>query len=257
MKLFIFFITLCLFGFGCGQVQTISQPISTVSPSEKVEEKNQEVEKTAVDSGNNSVYEKWAIHDENILRVRKDDRLNWTDEERKQNKPKGFQAEFANYEQDCVALDSTQIGRGDLLSTMIVNDAFRNRLNLSVYNPAYLKKIEKQFAQFTQSTYKKDFFAYQLCHLDKNIDIASGDKGVLLLYNSTVVEMEMEGVRRFNQSVTGAEVYPCSVRKEKEFIIWSCSVGYNFSEGKYTHKDWQFDLSGKLIGVKEIEEKLE
>ncbi len=168
-------------------------------------------------------------------------------------------------EHDCVLIEYGNSWKGDLLSSLIVDTELRSKLKLSVYTPEYLKKIERDFAHFTQEKYGSDFYAFNICHV-ADVDVASGyliaqgkhiksyPKKSVALFDIGHTVHEFAGVRVWPIQLGGAELYPNKgVEKDgvsNSQIEWTSLTGTSGYGGPFddtfhlitTH--WIFDYNG-------------
>ena len=147
---------------------------------------------------------------------------------------------------DCVGVANGMTYGGDLLSSLIVDDDLRGRLDLSRCTKSYVMDLEKKLAGFTQRGYGSDFYAFSVCNLADGSDLVSGylwptgsdtsaesfsyDDGVLLLANGKDVVKIDDSVRLLNQTATGAEVFPCTGEFIKDTVHWTCFLGFDSGE---------------------------
>lgn len=184
-------------------------------------------------------------------------------------------------QKDCLGLSAGITDGGDLLSSLIVDNDFRQNIAsaLSVYKPDYIENLEKKLAQYAQTTAQSDFYAYHVCHLADNLDLASGylwphneefiwnndfiqdnSKHHLFVINKDQI-VELKGMNYLDHTLTGGEVTACNAKLIDKQIQWSCIVSPGFAEDKngqtigvnYSH--WLYDLNGQLIKTWQVVEK--
>lgn len=146
----------------CGQTSTPATPSTSETPS-KSQESQPPVPATTeeVVSSTKSVdYSKWAIKPSEYTGGRLDFSFNYEKD--------------GTVSKDCVGIFNGYTGGGDLLSSLIVDDANRELANLNVYTKDYVKSLESKSAKHTQEKYKSDFYAFYICHLADGLDVAAG-----------------------------------------------------------------------------------
>ncbi|OGJ45357.1 hypothetical protein A2272_02850 [Candidatus Peregrinibacteria bacterium RIFOXYA12_FULL_33_12] len=179
---------------------------------------------------------------------------------------------------DCVDVINGDTGGGDLLSTLIVNDEARAKLNLNIYTKDYLKNLEVNVVNFTISEYDSDFYAFNICNLADDIDVIAGyrypknknskvtetqttypkgssigdenedfkDKPILIVKNKENI-FAYENIKLLDNTATGAEVTPCQASIEGENIKWSCFESMYRENGELKGsniKYWLIPLDG-------------
>lgn len=176
---------------------------------------------------------------------------------------------------DCLGLENGRTYGGDIISTLVVDEKRSKEWEVEVYTPEYAQNMDRLMAYFTKKKYGKNFFAFYVCHLGENLDVASGYvsengvdeekvrdtraiKQIALLRNGEVVH-ELESVDVLDNLAIGAPVYPCDARihvsNSGRQLVWSCFKGlHKVSEGLVSGsdmKEWTFTLDGQLVGVEE------
>lgn len=184
-------------------------------------------------------------------------------------------ADWENWgEQDCYGLMNGVNGGGDLLSTLIADNDTRAKLDLKAYTPEYVMALEKKIVGYTHRQYSNDFYAISVCHLGKGIDAVTGilwpqgkamptqpygthlSKDALIIVNNNDV-MSYEDIQTLNNTATGAEVYPCSGKIEKQNVLWSCFQGLHIDKDNVTGAnmaEWKIPLDGGKITKREYVE---
>lgn len=255
MKLYLPFLLIVLLS-GCGQTTTaltsVNEPIQKeVMSSESPEVK--EDEQTTTETPNDleadlSMYAQWAIDEETLQYnlVRSPDLV------------------------DCASVLGGQTGGGDLLSTLIVDTATRDMLNLDVYSVEYIKSLEKNIAQKSQQLYKQNFYAFFICHLGDGVDVVAGylnfsneitssykigEEPTLAIVNNGAVTLYQD-IQLINNTATGAEVEACTPELVDNAIKWTCFEGL-IHEGDYSVgsslKEWTIPLDGGTVSARDYE----
>ena len=148
---------------------------------------------------------------------------------------------------DCVGVANGMTHGGDLLSSLIVDDELRGKLDLTRYTKSYVKNLEKKLAGYSQRGFGSDFYAFSSCNLADGMDLVSGyfwptgnktteksfgyEDGVLLLANGNDVLKVDEAVRLFDQTATGAEVFPCDGSLKNGNVSLTCFLGLAGDDG--------------------------
>lgn len=172
---------------------------------------------------------------------------------------------------DCPAVGSDTFNKsGDLLSNMIGDPEGRKLMKLEVYTPDYVRKLENKIVRHTKSQYKSDFYAFKVCHLAENLDVAAGDlylagkraasknfKGSALVIVSNnkvssykVTNKFQSSLQLINTTATGGDVAPCDIDLQDNKVHLSCFKGFqvigNETVGsKMQH--WLFSVNGGKI----------
>jgi len=161
---------------------------------------------------------------------------------------------FQSMETDCAGVSHGELNGGDILSSLIVNDPFRGRLDLDRYSKSYVMSLEKQVSGFTNENYQSDFYAFSSCNLGEGVDAVSGylwpmgedtsensfsrmDRGedeVMLFVNGGGVVRVDDSVLLYNSTATGAEVFPCKGELVDADAEWTCFLGLADDEEGYT-----------------------
>ncbi|MBP9717687.1 hypothetical protein KBD59_00100 [Candidatus Gracilibacteria bacterium] len=186
---------------------------------------------------------------------------------------------------DCAGMQNGDTAGGDLLSSLIADEELRKALNLNVYTPTYVRNLENKIVRQIQMTEKNDFYAFSVCHLGPNVDVASGylvPQGtptlysdgkfagevsfdftkrdtLAVVYNDTVTLYE--DIQLLNNTATGAEVDPCSGSLSGETVTWSCFRGLHLNEQEYVDGSkmakWEISVKGGILKKTEYVEKTE
>ncbi len=196
----------------------------------------------------------------------------------------------------CLGGDSTISGQdGDLLSSMIVDTSLQEwmrsqHFDSSLLDTAALKRIELAMARATQAKLNKNFYAYQVCWSEKaQTAVASGvadyeDKSqfkngiaykadgypdwpneVLIVMQGDTVSVlsksEINDLRLFGNTVTGAETGACAATLKKQTLEWSCFVSTSLTDPTLPEdtdrtRDWIIPLQDKLVDPQMITSKL-
>jgi len=161
------------------------------------------------------IYSKWVIPDKNL----------------KYN----FSCVDKNLKTDCVFMYNEDIGKGDLLSTLIAKDDVRKKCKLSIYSPQYLANLENNIVKkiSKQRGEKTNFYASSVCHLEKDIDILTGilkskknyDHVLVISHKNNIFWYHENYVKLYDNTATGGEVGPCSGKVIDNNIIWECFLG--------------------------------
>jgi hypothetical protein len=224
------FLSLAMFLVGC-----VEQPASQ-EPSEQAVDQDEPVKEAEVveeEPISTASYEDWAIPI--------NDDYGWGMAE--------------SMKTDCVGMLNGMTNGGDLMSSLIVDDELRGKVDLSLYSKAYVMGLEKKLAHYTQTEHDSDFYAFSVCNLKDGMDLVSGylwsmgtdpdayktgsAKGfdsfnfkeviLLLADGDRVLEVD-ESVRLLNNTATGAEVLPCDGELNGENIDWTCFLGLAYND---------------------------
>ncbi len=242
-------ITGCSFSFNAS-TDTKAQPpvVNTVSstPSETANKTS----KTPID------YAQWALP-KNVIDS------NFREYKGPNDKP--------NY--DCLGLYNGDTGPngGDLLSTLISDSESRKLMDLKIYTPEYITSLEKKIANYTHANYQADYYAFKVCHLSDGIDVLAGylwpqnlarhddtlkfpnvwettNKKALVVVVNHDQTYGYQNLRVLGNTVTGAEVPPCSATLQGDAIDWDCFNHVDFSNGideaKNYSDHWLLPLNG-------------
>jgi len=152
---------------------------------------------------------------------------------------------------DCVGLENGITGGGDLLSTLIVDNAARDTIKLEAYSSDYVIKLEKAIANGAKEKYNSDFYAFKVCHLSDNVDAVAGilwPTGKSTLQTDGKFEGDVvfgfgdnrviavvkdffpvffDDVQTLNNTATGGEVMPCGSKlsDDGQNVLWTCFRG--------------------------------
>lgn len=139
---------------------------------------------------------------------------------------------------DCVDLENGSTGGGDLLSTLIADPVARAMMNLSLYSPEYVRDLEKRLVEAVGDS----FYASMVCHLGEGIDVIGGSIGGDVEFHAgdgtglSLAVSRPNGVdifhdiQLYNQTATGGEVNACTGELSGDEILWTCFMGFVFSE---------------------------
>lgn len=200
-----------------------------------------------------SVYEQWAINEQALSYYLVTNR-DWA---------------------DCVSMIAGQTDGGDLLSTLIVDTATRDKVLLDTYSVDYLKQLEKKIAVKTQERFQQNFYAFFVCHLGEGIDIAAGyqyfiehnadskkfdpffegKQPTLALVNNDEVTLYQD-IRLINNTATGAEVEACSPELLSDAVRWRCFLGLVHDDEGTTGswlKEWDISLTNGEVTSREYQ----
>jgi|GEM_PF-3467165 len=191
---------------------------------------------------------------------------------------------------DCYGLMNGNNDGGDLLSTIIADDATRTQLRLKVYTPEYVMALENKIVAFTHKKDNADFYASSVCHLGNGVDIATGglwpqgqktitdaDKEVtdkenamkglprppepkssLIIVNNNDV-LEYNDIQLMNNTATGAETYPCGGTLKGSNILWNCFLGLegNDKDGVTgsSMEEWTIPLDGGKVTTRKYSDQ--
>jgi hypothetical protein len=168
------------------------------------------------------------------------------------------------YSNDCIKLENGDTSGGDLLSTLIIDQEARKMMKLHVYSVEYVKKLEKQIAQFTQKKYKSNFYAFSVCHLKDNLDVVAGilwptgwstndsefgDRDAIVIIND-YAPVIYEEIQTTDKTATGAEVTPCDASESNDSgsVLWTCFEGLYLSSNGYVSgsrmTEWKLPING-------------
>lgn len=185
---------------------------------------------------------------------------------------------------DCVGLYNGSTGGGDLLSTIIADADARALMTLKTYTPDYAKKLEGKISEFTLNNSQEDFYAFYVCHLKDNVDVAAGylwphlksttlqegkftgtldpkfgDKNALFVLTYNNIHF-YDNIQLLDNTATGAEVYPCGAELAGNQIIWDCFTGLNHDpkDGVVgsNFKKWQINLKDGSVKFSHGTEKM-
>lgn len=156
-------------------------------------------------------------------------------------------SEFNFQKQDCIWTTSDFSWRWDLISSLIMDQIFRNKVIkkqyiadfitklddislLTIYTPDYLIGIDKLITKKLQ----KNFYARYICNVWKNIDIIAGDYSsqsrlstILLLRKNNTIYILQKNIGLYNNVATWGDVTHCSATmKNNSSIEWSCFVWF-------------------------------
>lgn len=156
--------------------------------------------------------------------------------------------------EDCVAIDSGYTYGGDLLSSMIASAEQRAMMDLRLYTQAYVKGLEGKIVNKTHAKWNKDFYAFYVCHLGPNLDVASGllytkgesttsglvenfgfgrlnpeDGALAMVYGDTVFLYDDSEVPVIGNTATGGEPPICTGEGAMAGILWRCFMGLHIN----------------------------
>ena len=185
---------------------------------------------------------------------------------------------FESMDTDCVGVSHGELNGGDMLSSLIVNDPFRGRVELDRYSKSYVTDLEKRVSGFTNESYQSDFYAFASCNLREGVDAVSGyfwpmgedtsegsfsrmehgeDEVMLIVNGEDVVRVDGD-VRLYNSTATGAEVFPCKGAMVEGAAEWTCFLGLADDEYGYTFPlfgIWNISLEdGEVLDYREYYE---
>lgn len=147
--------------------------------------------------------------------------------------------------EDCASLVAGDTGGGDLLSSLIVDQAARKLFNLKDYTSTMLARMEYLVAAKTKQMYGKDFYAFRICKSLDNINVLSGylwakgdavnqwNRPMFLEGNapSVVAVMFGDNVQLFEipaigVTATGGEPPQCEIEPiDGSSMLWTCFRG--------------------------------
>lgn len=152
-------------------------------------------------------------------------------------------SEYNFQKQDCIWATSDFSWTWDLISSLIVDQIFRNKIIkkqytadyttrlddislLTIYTPKYLTEIDKLITK----KIKKNFFARYVCNIWKNIDIIAGDYSsqsklsrILLVRKNNTIYILQKNIRLYNNAATWADKAHCSITMKNNITLeWSC-----------------------------------
>lgn len=158
---------------------------------------------------------------------------------------------------DCGFMLSGYTAGGDLLSTLIVDEQARSILDLQVFTPEYLIELERSIVHETQTQFSQDFYAFYVCHLSDEIDIAAGYQSVPSygLGDAPTLAIRQKGhislyqdIQLIDQTATGAESSVCDAELEDDRLLWTCFLGFEMSNGVIAAqqmREWTIPLSNQ------------
>lgn len=182
-------------------------------------------------------------------------------------------------ETDCLYNNDAWVYSGDLLSSMIVDqDYFKDNHRISKYaDIEYLKSLDKVVAKEFLSKRNENFYMYQVCSFNDEIDFVVGtgedeilgndNVGIYIVKNlNEVVDLSSinvsfneayriaeKGLVAIGGSATGAEPNLCSLSGvEEDYFEWKCFVGLlgNEKDGVIGDKSTidRVDFDGEILG---------
>ncbi len=177
---------------------------------------------------------------------------------------------------DCLGLAGAWTYGGDLISTLIANSDFysQQQKHLVIYNPIYLKNLDKKLADYLLKNYNQYYYAYYTCHLEQDIDLIAAYlvpsnitaeifkadwENNSAQYNKNLIIINKDQIAlvtdlpTLDHTLTGGEVYPCVSQYENQQLTWTCISPKRFvtdskgnTSGVY-YDNWLLDLSGKIL----------
>ena len=193
-----------------------------------------------------------------------------------------FSSLYFDYGQyDCLWFTSDFSGSWDLLSSLIIDQKFRDEMSgkqdldndwnyepnptsLKVYTPEYILNLDKTLAK----KLKKNFYARYVCHIGDNTDIIAGSyksaariSNVLILRNGNNVFILPKKIQIYGNSYTWGDVEHCKASMEdKNNITWRCWLGFlRDKSGVIWDQSKVYTIwlkNGKLLQTTIVESKL-
>jgi len=194
--------------------------------------------------GDYAVYKKWAIQE-----------------------PYDNEYAFSSFEnlrdEDCIGMYNGETFGGDLLSNLILQDNLSPRVKLHSYTPEYVANLEQKVAAYTQETYDRNFYASYVCNYGDEQDLLVGvlwpqatktckdgicfgenaDPAFIYVVGNNIYDLN--GVRPYNQTATGAEVVACGAEDMDDYLLWECFMGFG-PDNLVHYKSWDIYKDGTV-----------
>lgn len=183
--------------------------------------------------------------------------------------------------QDCIIMQNCDTEGGDLLSSLVYDDEFRNKLPLKKYTKDYLTNLKQKIDDYSKSKMSSDLFAAKVCNVGDGIDVVSGylwpidqsryeeegkfvgnlkaireNPAVFLIKDSKVVSYE--DIQICSHTATGGESYPCGAKLVDNKIEYSCFMVLAHAENGDVvgseMKYWSLDFEGSKPEAQEAVE---